>query len=101
MRESCFPLRLTNMGISIRHGEKAAQHPSIVALSTLFLAAPDHADQLLSDSFPAICEIMMDVHRSLEVYSSALNFLYEIVKKFSHSTIIESSIISCLIEWLR
>ena len=65
------------------------------------MAAPDHANQLVSDSLPALCEIMMDVHRSLEVYAISLSYLKKIVEQSSHSTIIESPIISCLIKWLR
>ena len=86
---------------SSRNGEKGAQHASIHALATLFSAAPDHADQLVTDSLPALCDILEDVHRSLEVYAGSLSLLTDIARQSPHSIIIESGIISCLIEWLR
>jgi hypothetical protein len=85
----------------ISNGEKGAQQASIHALSTLFLAAPDHADQLVSDCLPALCDILEDVHRSLEVYIESLALLTDIARRSPHSIIIDSGVIRYLIEWLR
>jgi hypothetical protein len=87
--------------LRFRNGEKGAQHASIHALATLFLAAPDHADQLVLDSLPALCDILEDVYRSLEVYTGSLGLLTDIARQSPHSMIIESGITGSLIEWLR
>jgi len=84
------------------HGEKDAQHASVNALATLFSAAPDHADQLVSDSLPALRVILEDIHRSVEVHFSSLGLLANITQHSPwHRIIIDSEIIPSLIVWLR
>lgn len=86
---------------SKRNGEKGAQHASLHALSTLFLTAPDHADRLVQDCLPALCDILEDNQLSLDVYTSALDLLTEITMQSSHSLIIECGIVAYLVVWLR
>jgi len=84
------------------NGETAAQRPSIDALASLFLAAPDHADRLVRECLPALHDILADVHRSSDVYTSALSFLAEITNKTAHSLlIINSGIVEAVVQWLR
>jgi hypothetical protein len=84
------------------HGEPRAQRPSVDALVTLLLTSPDHAGRLVSDSLPALRDILEDDHRSLDVYISALSLLAEIANTAAHSLlIIESGITKCVVQWLR
>ena len=84
-----------------RFGEKGAQKSSLLALHGLFVAAPDYGDRLIEDCLPALCDILEDVNRSLEVYVNAFHLLTEVVRQSSHSMIIESGIIAYLVQWLR
>ena len=65
------------------------------------MAAPDHADQLVEDSLPALCDILEQEDLFLGVYTSALRLLTEIVKESPHSVIIESGIVVYLVRWSR
>jgi hypothetical protein len=83
-------------------GETAAQRPSIDALVSLLLAAPDHADRLVRECLPALHDILADVHRSSDVYASALSLLGEITNTAAYSlSIIGSGIIEIVVQWLR
>jgi hypothetical protein len=51
---------------------------------------------------PALHDILDDVHRSSEVYTSTLSLLAQITNKAAHSLlIIESGIIENVVQWLR
>jgi hypothetical protein len=65
------------------------------------MAAPDHAEQLVKDSLPALCDILEQEDLFLGVYTSALRLLTEIVKQSPHSAIIESGIVVYLVRWSR
>lgn len=83
-------------------GETAAQRPSIDALASLLLAAPDHADRLVRECLPALHDILADAHRSSDVYASTLSLLVEITNTAAHSSlIIESGVIEAVVQWLR
>lgn len=83
------------------NGEKGAQQSSLRALYTLFMAAPDHAEQLVKDSLPALCDILEQEDLFLAVYTSSFRLLTEIVKQSPHSAIIESGIVEYLVRWSR
>ncbi|RDB26380.1 hypothetical protein Hypma_006519 [Hypsizygus marmoreus] len=82
------------------NGEKGAQQYSLDALYVLFLAAPDHAERLVTDSLPALCHILHHDDLSLVVYTSALRLLLEVARQSSHTTIIESGMAEHLVKWL-
>jgi len=64
-------------------------------------AAPDHADPLVRDCLPALHDILEDVHRSSEVYISALSLLANISNESAYSLlIVESGIVPCVVQWL-
>ena len=84
-----------------RNGEKKAQESSLDALYSLFMAAPDHADRLVSDSLFNLRDILRQEGQVVAVYEKALLFLLEIVKQSSHSVIIKSDIVVNLVKWLR
>ncbi|KDR76392.1 hypothetical protein GALMADRAFT_140093 [Galerina marginata CBS 339.88] len=83
------------------HGEHSSHRSAIMALSTLFLAAPDHADRLVADSLPALCHILEDLNRTIYVYEAALRFLSEVVHRFPHLVIIESGIMQHVTPWIN
>jgi hypothetical protein len=85
----------------LRHGEKAAQQSSLDALYSLFMAAPNHADRLVTDSLKALCHILEKEGQVLGVYFNALRLLVQIVKQSSHSPVIESGIVDDIVRWLR
>ena len=84
-----------------RKGEKGAQQSGLDALYSLFMAAPDHADRLVSDSLPNLREILRQEGRVVAVYKKALCLLLEMVKQQFHSEIIESDIVADLVKWSR
>src|SRR6266550_3661718 len=95
VRKPTYPSAcLIDRTVRFRNGDsKEAQHTSINALATLLSAAPDHANQLVSDSLPALCDILEDFHRSLDVHSSSLSLLTTIAQhSLWHRIIIESGI---------
>ena len=65
------------------------------------MAAPDHADRLVSDSLPNLREILRQEGRVVAVYKKALCLLLEMVKQQFHSEIIESDIVADLVKWSR
>ena len=65
------------------------------------MAAPDHADRLVSDSLFNLRDILRQEGQVVAVYEKALLFLLEIVKQSSHSVIIKSDIVVNLVKWLR
>ena len=65
------------------------------------MAAPDHADRLVSDSLPNLRGILRQEGQVVEVYKKALHLLLEIVKQSPHSVIIKSKIVVDLVGWLR
>jgi len=95
-----FSQRLANE-YPYSNGEKGAQQSSLRALYTLFMVAPDHAEQLVEDSLPALRDILEQEDLSLGVYTSAFRLLTEIVKQSPHSTIIKSGIVVYLVRWSR
>jgi hypothetical protein len=84
-----------------RNGEKRAQQSSLDALYSLFMAAPDHADRLVSDSLPNLRDILRQEGQVLDVYGKALYLLLEIVKQSPHFVIIKSGIVVDFVRWLR
>ena len=84
-----------------RNGEKGAQQSSLDALHSLFMAAPDHADRLVSDSLSSLRDILKQEGQAVGVYEKALCLLLEMVKHSSHSVIIKSDIVVNLVKWLR
>ena len=84
-----------------RNGEKGAQKSSLDALYSLFRAAPDSADRLVTEALPGLRDIFEDEGQALDVCFSALNLLLEIVLQSSHSPVIENCILDCLVRWLR
>ena len=87
--------------IGLRHGESEAQQSSLDALYSLFMAAPNHADRLVTDSMEALCAILEKEGQVLGVYVNALRLLVEIVKQSDHTPVIESGIVVDLVKWLR
>ena len=85
----------------LRNGEKRAQQSSLDALYSLFMAAPDHADRLVSDSLPNLRDILRQEGQVVGVYQNAFYLLLEIVKQSPHSVIIKSDIVVVLVGWLR
>ncbi|KAF8337678.1 armadillo-type protein [Amanita rubescens] len=72
-----------------------------IGSSLAWVAAPDHANQLVSDSLPAVCDILEDFHRSLDVHFSSLRLLTDIAQHSPwHRFIIDSGIIAALVMWL-
>jgi hypothetical protein len=65
------------------------------------MAAPDHADRLVSDSLPNLREILREEGQVLSVYEDSLYLLLEIVKQLPHPVIIKSDIVVDLVRWLR
>ena len=65
------------------------------------MAAPDHADRLVKDSLPTLCDILKQEDQFLGVYIKALHLLLEIVRQSSHTVVIESGIVEDLVRWLR
>jgi hypothetical protein len=65
------------------------------------MAAPDHADRLVSDSLPNLREILREEGQVLGVYEDSLYLLLEIVKQLPHPVIIKSDIVVDLVRWLR
>ena len=90
-----------HVSTSFRNGENGAQQSSLDALYSLFMTAPDHADSLVSDSLPNLCNILRQEDHVLGVYERALYLLLEVVKRSPHSAIIKSDIVVDLVKWLR
>ena len=67
----------------------------------MYLNAPDHAEQLVEDCLPTLCEILEDVHCTVAESTSALCFLKEITLRTLHPAIIRSGIVKNLIPWLK
>ena len=65
------------------------------------MAAPDHADRLVSDSLPNLRDILRQDGQVVGVYEKALYLLLEMVKQSPHFVIIESNIVADLVSWLR
>jgi hypothetical protein len=65
------------------------------------MAAPDHANRLVSDSLPNLRGILRQEGQVVDVYEKAFLLLLEIVKQSSHSVIIKSDIVVDLVKWLR
>ena len=65
------------------------------------MAAPDHADRLVSDSLPNLRDILRQEGQVVGVYEKALCLLVEIVKQSPHSVVIKSDIVVYLVMWLR
>ena len=64
------------------------------------MAAPDHADRLVTDSLPTLCDILKKEDGVLGVYVKSLCLLCEIVKS-SHSAVVKSGIVVDLVRRLR
>lgn len=82
-----------------RNGEKGAS--GLDALYSLFMAAPDCADRLVSDSLHNLRDILRREGQVVGVYQKALRLLLEIVKQSTQSVIIKSDIVVDLVGWLR
>ncbi|KDR80999.1 hypothetical protein GALMADRAFT_222596 [Galerina marginata CBS 339.88] len=82
------------------HGGRGTQQESLHALCTLFLAAPDHAERLVTESLPALCDILDSEGLVIEVYNESLHLLHEIVQQSPHPPIIKSGIVLYMVKWL-
>jgi hypothetical protein len=65
------------------------------------MAAPDHADRLVSSALPCLRDILRQEDQVIDVYERALYLLLEIVKQSPHSVIIMSGIVVDFVRWLR
>ena len=84
-----------------RKGEKGTQLSSLDALYSLFIAAPDYADRLVSESLPSLRDILRQEGQVVDVYEKTLCLLLEMSKQSPHSAIIKSGIVADLVRWLR